>query len=130
MRTFSDFYFLLFYFWFRSDLLTKRRENKALKALGAITVIQGWVVLGGYWWAEMLLRLPSPPRSVFFMAAVALFAVNWAILQRGHWEQFENRFVQMPPRARQGWMAVAAATSIAAFALLFSAAVVSRSGGD
>ncbi len=127
MRRLRDFYFLLFYFWFRFDLLTKSRENKALAALVAVTIVQLWLLFGSYWWGEILLGLPSLRVEEFIAAYAALFIGNHVILRRRGWEEFERRFVQYSPRARRGRMAIAAAASIAAFAVLMSAGIVARS---
>lgn len=127
MGKLRDFYFLLFYFWFRFDLLTKSRENKAFKALAAVTVVQVWLLFGSYWWGVILLGIPSPRVEAFLAVVAALFVGNYGILRRRGWEDFEERFARYSPRARQGWMAIAAATSIVAFALLVSAATVARS---
>jgi hypothetical protein len=52
MGALRDVYFVLFYFWFRFDLFTKTRENRALKALAAVSVVQGCVLFGSYWWGR------------------------------------------------------------------------------
>lgn len=122
-----DYYFLLFYFWFRLDLFTKRREDRALKALGAVTVVQVWLVVGSYMWGEILVALPSPPVAVFLGMFVGLFVANYFIMRSGGWEDFERRFALYSARARRGRMAIAAATSLAALAILVSGAAVKRS---
>jgi TRAP-type C4-dicarboxylate transport system permease large subunit len=127
MARLRDFYFLLFYFWVRLDLFTKTRENKALKALVAVALVQLWLLLGSYMWGQILLGFPSPPAEAFFAVVAALFVGNYAILRRRGWEEFERRFVLYSRRARWAWMAVAGGANIAAFALLLSAAIVARS---
>jgi hypothetical protein len=127
MTTFSDFYFLLFYFWFRLDLFTKTRENKALKALVAVALVQIWLLLGSYMWGEILLGFPSPPVEAFLATAATLFVGNYVILRRRGWEAFERRFVLLPIRTRRAWMAIAATANIVAFVVLLSAGLVARS---
>lgn len=126
MSTTSDFYYAVFYFWFRIDLLTRRREDRALKALGAVTVVQVWLVVGGWWWSELLMGRAWSSFGVSALAIVALFAANYAVLRRGGWEDFEKRFLQMSARVRTAWMLFAGGVSIAALALLLSAAVFAR----
>ncbi len=127
MGRLRDSYFLLFYFWFRFDLLTKSRENKALKALVAVTIVQVWLLFGSYWWGEILFGLPALRAEAFLAMYAALSVGNYMILRRRGWEEFERRFAQYSPRARRWWMAIAGAASIAAFALLLSASIVARS---
>ncbi len=128
MQKLYDFYYLVFYFWFRFDLFTKSRENKALKAVAAFTVVQAWLLFGVYWWSEILLGLPSISKSAFLAMFVVLFTGNVMIMRRGEWETFERRFALRSRRARLAWLAVAGGASVVAFAVPLSAGIVARSG--
>lgn len=50
-----------------------------------ITAAQLWVLMGGYWWGEMLLGLPPMGREPFLSAAAVLFVCNYVVLRRGGW---------------------------------------------
>ncbi len=128
MPAVTRFYYLLFCFWFRADLLTRKRENRFWKAVGAVTLIELWVIVGLYIWAEILLRLPVPPLVVFLVFVFILFRVNYAVLRRGGWEDVEKKLDTYSPAKRRACMAVAAVTSLLAFLFLFVAASELRSG--
>lgn len=127
MGRLRDFYFLLFYFWFRLDHFSKKREHKALKAVGTMSFFHALLLLGCYRWGEFLIGLPSPRLEELLAVAAAVFIGNHVMLRRRGWEEFERKFVLLPADVQQTWMAVAGATNIAAVALLVSAPSVVRS---
>jgi hypothetical protein len=128
MNRIKDFYYLLFLFWVRADLLTTSREDRALKAQLAIVISQAWVLVGGFTWARILLGIELPPVQVYIAAVVALFVVNGAILKRGGWEAFDARFSHRTPKVQRGLLVLAGAVHLAALAFLLGAVVSIRSG--
>jgi len=118
----SEACFALLYFWYRVDVLTKRRESSALKAIGAVTVVQAFPC------GEILVGLPSLPVGGFLAGVAALLAANYEVLRRSAWKEFEQSFALHPAGVRRGWMLFAGGGSLAALALLLGAADLLRSG--
>jgi len=128
MKALGKIYYAVFCFWYRFDLLTKRRESRYWKAVIAVTVVQLWVIIGLYIWVEILFGAPPPPLPAAFVLVWVVASVNHSVLREGRWEQQEKEF-DTRPATRSRRMAVGAAASLAAFLFLLLSAGVLRSSG-
>jgi hypothetical protein len=119
-------YYLLFCYWFRTDLFTRKRENRFWKAVGAVTLTQMWIIIGSFMWAQAYLRAPTAALMAWLLVASCLALLNYLILRRGGWEALERELESYSPRKRRLSLALGAGVSVVAFVFLFITAKVLR----
>lgn len=124
---FSWFQLVLFSFWFRFDLFTKQRSNRAFKACAAIALVEVWLAGGTYAWAEVLLSVGPPPREVLLGVPVAIVGLNANAMRRGNWEEWDGRFNALSRVAQRRCMWAGAAITAAAFGWMLTGVSVLRS---
>ena len=120
-------YYHLFLFWYRFDLFTKNAENRLWKGVGAVTIVEVWLVGGVYACAGIVAQaaLPVPP-LLFALFVWILADVNHRILRRGGWRDLERRLDEYPPRKRAARLAVGAGITAVAFGFVLIAGMVLR----